>query len=248
MKKTVLLLAVCLMLGLCACGLRGQSVARNTVEPVHFSAPAVRQDAAPAEEPRVTLPQGASLLTEQELRWFGGSCFNVLPSRGPNLFLAASYDRAEDMDLASLFAAGAGSRELSDRELRQLGMDGCARLTAVELEDLLLRCTGLGLADMSDSAFHGLVYLADFDAYYAPAGDAGYVRFLPQPRRHRDPALSWWQRDPAAGRGPLGDSFQHPGLTGRREHPSDTPFYSFLSSLAKRRSHSPGAAFWHIII
>ena len=40
MKKTVLLLAVCLMLGLCACGLRGQSVARNTVEPVHFSAPA----------------------------------------------------------------------------------------------------------------------------------------------------------------------------------------------------------------
>ena len=67
MKKTVLLLAVCLMLGLCACGLRGQSVAGNTVEPVHFSAPAVRQDAAPAEEPRVTLPQGASLLTEQEL-------------------------------------------------------------------------------------------------------------------------------------------------------------------------------------
>ena len=101
----------------------------------------------------------------------------MLPSRGPNLFLAASYDRAEDMDLASLFAAGAGSRELSDRELRQLGMDGCARLTAAELEDLLLRCTGLGLADMSDSAFHGLVYLADFDAYYAPAGDAGYVRF-----------------------------------------------------------------------
>ena len=143
MKKTVLLLAVCLMLGLCACGLRGQRVAGNTVEPVHFSAPAVRQDAAPAEEPRVTLPQGASLLTEQELRWFGGSCFNVLPSRGPNLFLAASYNRAEDMDLASLFAAGAGSRELSDRELRQLGMDGCARLTAAELEDLLLRCTGL---------------------------------------------------------------------------------------------------------
>ena len=33
MKKTVLLLAVCLMLGLCACGLRGQSVARNIVEP-----------------------------------------------------------------------------------------------------------------------------------------------------------------------------------------------------------------------
>ena len=31
MKKTVLLLAVCLVLGLCACGLRGQSVARNTV-------------------------------------------------------------------------------------------------------------------------------------------------------------------------------------------------------------------------
>ena len=177
MKKTVLLLTVCLVLGLCACGLRGQSTAGNTVEPVHFSAPAVRQDPAPAEQLQVTLPQGASLLTEQELRWFGGSFFNVLPGQGPNLFLAASYDRAADMNLASLFAAGAGSRELSDRELRQLGMDGCARLTAAELEDLPLRCTGLSLADMSDSAFHGLVYLADFDAYYAPAGDAGYVRF-----------------------------------------------------------------------
>ena len=177
MKKTVLLLTVCLVLGLCACGLRGRSTAGNTVEPVHFSAPAVRQDPAPAEQLQVTLPQGTSLLTEQELRWFGGSFFNVLPGQGPNLFLAASYDRSADMDLASLFSAGAGSRELSDRELRQLGMDGFARLTAAELEDLLLRCTGLGLADMSDSAFQGLVYLADFDAYYAPAGDAGYVRF-----------------------------------------------------------------------
>ena len=30
---------------------------------------------------------------------------------------------------------------------------------------------------MSDAAFDGLTYLADFDAYYGPAGDAGYVRF-----------------------------------------------------------------------
>ena len=169
MKKTVLLLAVCLMLGLCACGLRGQSVARNAVEPVHFS--------APAEEPRVTLPQGASLLTEQELRWFGGSCFNVLPAQGPNLFLSVSFDRAADMDLTALFTGGAGSRDLSDRELRQLGAEGYVCLTASELEDLLLRYTGLSLADMSDAAFDGLTYLADFDAYYGPAGDAGYVRF-----------------------------------------------------------------------
>lgn len=177
MKKTVLLLTVCLMLGLCACGLRGQSTAGNTVEPVHFSAPAVRQDAAPAEQPQVTLPQGAALLTEQELRWFGGSFFNVLPAQGPNLFLNTAYDRTADMDLSALFTAGAGSTDLSDRELRQLSADGYARLTAAELEDLLLRYAGLGLADMSDSAFDGLVYLADFDAYYAPSGDAGYVRF-----------------------------------------------------------------------
>ena len=134
MKKTVLLLAVCLMLGLCACGLRGQSVARNAVEPVHFSAPAVRQDAAPAEEPRVTLPQGASLLTEQELRWFGGSCFNVLPAQGPNLFLSVSFDRAADMDLTALFTGGAGSRDLSDRELRQLGAEGYARPIRSDVE------------------------------------------------------------------------------------------------------------------
>ena len=125
----------------------------------------------------MTLPQGASLLTEQELRWFGGSCFNVLPAQGPNLFLSVSFDRAADMDLTALFTGGAGSRDLSDRELRQLGTEGYARLTASELEDLLLRYTGLSLADMSDAAFDGLTYLADFDAYYGPAGDAGYVRF-----------------------------------------------------------------------
>lgn len=177
MKKTVLLLTVCLVLGLCACGLRGQSTAGNTVEPVHFSAPAgppgpgpggtAAGDSAPGRQPADGA--GVALVRRELLQRAAG--------QGPNLFLAASYDRAADMNLASLFAAGAGSRELSDRELRQLGMDGCARLTAAELEDLLLRCTGLGLADMSDSAFHGLVYLADFDAYYAPAGDAGYVRF-----------------------------------------------------------------------
>lgn len=176
-RKTVLLLTVCLVLGLCACGLRGQDHAGNTVEPVRFSAPVVRQDAAAAEQPQVTLPEGASLLTEQELRWFGGSCFNVLPAQGPNLFLKTGYSDAARMDLASLFAAGAGSRDLSDREVRQLGSDGYARLTAGELEDLLLRYTGLGLADMTDSAFDGLVYLADFDAYYAPGGQADYVRF-----------------------------------------------------------------------
>lgn len=81
------------------------------------------------------------------------------------------------MDLTALFTGGAGSRDLSDRELRQLGAEGYARLTASELEDLLLRYTGLSLADMSDAAFDGLTYLADFDAYYGPAGDAGYVRF-----------------------------------------------------------------------
>ena len=81
------------------------------------------------------------------------------------------------------------SANTADTKANSLGdqlsakLSGCAaanaslRRTVAELEDLLLRCTGLGLADMSDSAFHGLVYLADFDAYYAPAGDAGYVRF-----------------------------------------------------------------------
>ncbi len=50
--------------------------------------------------------------------------------------------------------------------------------------DLLPRVHGPSLADMSDAAFDGLTYLADFDAYYGPAGDAGYVRFpvwVPQP-------------------------------------------------------------------
>ena len=89
MKKTVLLLAVCLMLGLCACGLRGQSVAGNTVEPVHFSAPAVRQDAAPAEEPRVTLPPGgqpadgagAPLVRRQLLQCAAGPGAQPVPGR-----------------------------------------------------------------------------------------------------------------------------------------------------------------------
>ena len=111
MKKTVLLLAVCLMLGLCACGLRGQSVARNAVEPVHFSAPAVRQDAAPAEEPRVTLPQGASLLTEQELAYYRRGK-NAHVHAAPKGATQAQYAKATGLEtlFGALYLAGERER------------------------------------------------------------------------------------------------------------------------------------------
>ena len=111
MKKTVLLLAVCLMLGLCACGLRGQSVAGNTIEPVHFSAPAVRQDTAPAEEPRVTLPQGASLLTEQELAYYRRGK-NAHVHAAPKGATQAQYAKATGLEtlFGALYLAGERER------------------------------------------------------------------------------------------------------------------------------------------
>lgn len=180
MKKTVMLLTTCLLMGLCACSFRAQTpVDLKAVEPVHFSAPVARQEPVQAETTAARLPEGASLLTEQELRWFSESYFNVLPEQGPNLFLRSSYQDPAQLDLATLFAAGAGDRTpLTERELRQLDAEDCARLGTEQLEELLLRYTGLGLAQMDDSALAGLHYLADFDAFYAAAGQADYVRFL----------------------------------------------------------------------
>lgn len=177
-RKTVWLLIVCLLLSLSACGLRGQApVGGTTAETVHFSAPAARQENASAPE-AAQLPEGATLLTEQELRWFGGSLFNVLPQQGPNLFLGASFSDPAGFPVAALFAAGAG-RPATEQELRQLNADSARCLTVSELEDLLLRCTGLRLAQLEPSAFDGVTYLADFDAYYAlSGGQPAYVRFL----------------------------------------------------------------------
>lgn len=177
-RKTVWLLIVCLLLSLSACGLRGQApVGGTTAETVHFSAPAARQESASAPE-AAQLPEGATLLTEQELRWFGGSLFNVLPQQGPNLFLGASFSDPAGFPVAALFAAGAG-RPATEQELRQLNADSARCLTVSELEDLLLRCTGLRLAQLEPSAFDGVTYLADFDAYYAlSGGQPAYVRFL----------------------------------------------------------------------
>lgn len=179
-KTTVLLLVMCLLLGLCACGLRAQTpVNTPAVETVHFSAPVSRQetDSAPESEP-VQLPEGATLLTEQELRWFGGSLFNVLPQWGPNLFLSGAFSDPTQLSVITLFAVGAGEAA-TEVELRQLGMDEALRLTVPQLEDLLMRCTGMSLAQLSPESFDGLRYLADYDAYYAPVGgQPDYVRFL----------------------------------------------------------------------
>lgn len=183
MKKTltrrmVCLLIACLLLGLSACGLHSQTpVGGAAAEAVHFSAPAARQETASAPE-AAQLPEGATLLTEQELRWFGGSLFNVLPQQGPNLFLSASFQDSARFPVAALFAAGAG-RPATEQELRQLNADSALCLTVSELEDLLLRCTGLSLAQLEPAAFDGVTYLADFDAYYVlSGGQPSYVRFL----------------------------------------------------------------------
>lgn len=70
---------------------------------------------------------------------------------------------------------------------------------------------------MSDAAFDGLTYLADFDAYYGPAGDAGYVRFqygYHSPDGTVTLRYAGGQRDPASGCRPLAGGLQRPGLTG----------------------------------
>lgn len=100
-------------------------------------------------------------------------------------FLLSEYDAPEDVELGEVFHNGAGfSEEMTTQEVEaylkecdqeELQTD-CVKVTANNVEDLLQKSLGIGLADMH-TRMDG-VYLEDYDAYYHEAGDTNYISFV----------------------------------------------------------------------
>lgn len=100
-------------------------------------------------------------------------------------FLLSEYDTPEDVELGEVFHNGAGFEEemttqeveayLKECDQEELLTD-CVKVTANNVEELLQKYLGIGLADMH-TRMDG-VYLEDYDAYYHEAGDTNYISFV----------------------------------------------------------------------
>lgn len=100
-------------------------------------------------------------------------------------FLLSEYDTPEDVELGEVFHNGAGfSEEMTTQEveayLKECNQEelytDCVKVTANNVEALLQKDLGIGLADMH-TRMDG-VYLEDYDAYYHEAGDTNYISFV----------------------------------------------------------------------
>lgn len=100
-------------------------------------------------------------------------------------FLLSEYDTPEDVELGEVFHNGAGfSEEMTTQEVeaylkecdQEELLTDCVKVTANNVEELLQKYLGIGLADMH-TRMDG-VYLEDYDAYYHEAGDTNYISFV----------------------------------------------------------------------
>lgn len=183
-RLCAILLGLMMLAGLCACGRRtSPAPAPKTPEPVTVITPA-QPTPSEAEVVPVSTPDGTTPLTAAELDWFGRRFFNVVPGWGPNRFLACSYDRPEDMDLAAVLACGPeGSWNVTSQERDMIaagGTDSVVRIPLEQAQELMLRYTGLALSDTQGVGLDSLRYLSEYNAYYRVGGEAeaAYCRIL----------------------------------------------------------------------
>ena len=181
-RLCAILLGLMMLAGLCACGRRtSPAPAPKTPEPVTVITPA---QPTPSEAVPVSTPDGTTPLTAAELDWFGRCFFNVVPGWGPNRFLACSYDRPEDMDLAAVLACGPeGSWNVTSQERVMIaagGTDSVVRIPLEQAQELMLRYTGLALSDTQGVGLDSLRYLSEYNAYYrvGSEAEAAYCRIL----------------------------------------------------------------------
>lgn len=100
-------------------------------------------------------------------------------------FLLSEYDAPENVELGEVFHNGAGFGEemttqeveayLKECDQEELYTD-CVKVSAKNVEALLQKNLGVGLADMH-TKMDG-VYLKEYDAYYHEAGDTNYIPFV----------------------------------------------------------------------
>lgn len=118
-----------------------------------------------------------SPLTGDELAYFneeffnqdGGDCI-------PNQFLSILFNSPEEVDVFALFCNGTGmTDQVTAEEWQRLeGSVGqrsdqfwsCWKITAADMDAILLAYTGLTAADMDPKTLESFIYLPEYDAYY----------------------------------------------------------------------------------
>ena len=139
-----------------------------------------KADPAPVpdgEDAAVGLSPGDRPLTGDELAYFNEEFFNQNGGACmPNEFLGFLFGSPEDVNVFALFFNGVGmTDQVSPAEWQALEAAdgahselfwGCRKITAEDMDDILLTYTGLTAADMDPETMTSFLYLPEYDAYY----------------------------------------------------------------------------------
>ena len=150
-----------------------------------------------ASDPVATETIAPGALTEEELRWFEEVFFKPDANNIRNVFGRPDgeniYRVPQDINLIELFYDGSRLREevqATGAEINELIINGafpemvnelsqeyvCSvfRVTRDEMDEVLLKYTGLTLEETNQVGLDQLPYLEEYDAYYWCHGDVGY--------------------------------------------------------------------------
>lgn len=136
-----------------------------------------------------TAPDAPGALTAEELEWFQEEFFHSGSDNIRNVFGRPGrenvYEKPQDIDLYRLFYDGPCLRErvtATEEELRAAYPDlteeeittPAYRVTRAEMDEVLLKYTGLTLEETGKVGLDGLPYLKEQDAWYWMHGGTGY--------------------------------------------------------------------------
>lgn len=119
----------------------------------------------------------ATPLTGEELAYFNEEFFNQDGGNCiPNQFLNFLFSSPEEVDVFALFFNGTGmtDRVTAEEWQRLEGSVGqrsdqfwsCRKISAADMDAILLTYTGLTAADMDPQTLESFIYLPEYDAYY----------------------------------------------------------------------------------
>ena len=139
-------------------------------------------EVTPTPDPAPTETPVPGALTAEELQWFEEVFFRSGYDNIRNVFGSVHYGRPQDIDLYELFYDGSHLGELTEAtsvEVEAAYPDqrlDCPvyRVTCGEMNEVLLKYTGLTLEETNKVGLDKLPYLEEYDAYYWMHGDVGY--------------------------------------------------------------------------
>ena len=179
-KKGVIYLAVVLLLFCSACGKTSDNAPTPTPEPM------VKATATPAPtaEPTVTLvatsAPTASILTEDEIKFFNENFFSTetkYPGRWlRNNILHREFETPAQVDIRAMLY-DEPTEELSNAESEYLKTQmeevfDTSRFTTAYINELLQTYLGISLEESEKKGLDSLFYYAEEDAYYLVRSDA----------------------------------------------------------------------------